>query len=156
MLYLHQSVLDITTCIKKYRLRVCGIGFVEVRKGQIQKSQLKNKTNLPTSSNSHPSATANKAIHSLKIEGGTKQKNQREHHFDKVYEAVHPTVFSKNNSSSGMLIIWVNPNPSVWRASTLSVFEIDRNCTSVGLLHHPFWLPVVFRHFWGINFQKKN
>ena len=36
----------------------------------------KNKTNLPISSNSHPSATANKAIHDLKIEGGGLQKQQ--------------------------------------------------------------------------------
>ena len=38
-----------------------------------------NKTNHPVSSNSHPSATANKAIHSLKIRGGGLQ-NKREHH----------------------------------------------------------------------------
>ena len=37
--------------------------------------------------------------------------------------------------------------------SNFSVFKIDWNCNSVGLLHHPFWLRLVFRHFWGINFQ---
>ena len=39
---------------------------------------LKNKTNHPISSNSHPSATAKKAIFSHKIERGL--KNQQEHH----------------------------------------------------------------------------
>ena len=34
-----------------------------------------------------------------------------------------------------------------------SVFKIDWNCNSVGLLHHPYWLRLVFRHFWGINLQ---
>ena len=42
---------------------------------------------------------------------------------------------------------------SVWRASKFSVFKIDWNCNSVGLLHHPFWLRLVFRHILGINFQ---
>ena len=42
---------------------------------------------------------------------------------------------------------------SCWRASKFSVFKIDWNCKSVGLLHHPFWLCLVFRHLWGINFQ---
>ena len=66
---------------------------------------LKNKTNYPISSNSHPSATANKAIYSLKIGGGVSQ-NQREHHIILTkYEAVHPTADSENISSSGMLII---------------------------------------------------
>ena len=37
----------------------------------------KNKINHPISSNSHPSATANKAIHNLKI-GGV--QNQQQHH----------------------------------------------------------------------------
>ena len=42
---------------------------------------------------------------------------------------------------------------SVWRASKLSVFKIDWNCNFVGLLHHPFWLPLLshfltfFQHF---------
>ena len=65
---------------------------------------VKNKTNHPISSNSHPSATANKTIHSLKIGvGGIKQ---REHNKILIkYEAVHPTTVSENNSSSGMLII---------------------------------------------------
>ena len=64
----------------------------------------KNKTNHPISSNCHPSATANKAIHSLKIGGGG-GKNQREHHIILTkYEAVHLTAV-ENNSSSGMLII---------------------------------------------------
>ena len=39
---------------------------------------LKNKTNHPIVSNSHPSATANKAIH-CSNEGGGGVKNQREH-----------------------------------------------------------------------------
>ena len=42
---------------------------------------------------------------------------------------------------------------SVWRASKFSVFKIDWNCNFVGLFHHPFWLRLVFRHFWGINSQ---
>ena len=37
---------------------------------QLPRVFLKNKTNHPISSNSHPSATANKAKHSLKIGGG--------------------------------------------------------------------------------------
>ena len=36
----------------------------------------KNKTNHPISSNSHPSANANKAIHCLKCGGGGLQKEQ--------------------------------------------------------------------------------
>ena len=36
----------------------------------------KNKTNHPISSNNHPSATANKAIHSLKIGGGGYKTNE--------------------------------------------------------------------------------
>ena len=66
-----------------------------------------NKTNHPISSNSHPSAAANKAIHSFKIEGGGGVlQNQRKHHIILTkYEAVHPTAVSENNSSSGMLII---------------------------------------------------
>ena len=43
----------------------------------------KNKTNHPISSNSHPSATANKAIHSLKIWGVTKPTGTS-YNFDKV------------------------------------------------------------------------
>ena len=62
-----------------------------------------NKTNHPILSNNHPSATANKATHSLK-RGGEVQ-NQREHHIIlRKYEAVHPKAVSENNSSSGMLI----------------------------------------------------
>ena len=67
----------------------------------------KNKTNHPISSNSHPSATANKAMHSLKISGGGGcYKTYGEHHIILTkYEAVHPTAVSENNSSSGMLIM---------------------------------------------------
>ena len=35
----------------------------------VKKSKVKNRTNHPISSNSHPSATENKAIHSLKRGG---------------------------------------------------------------------------------------
>ena len=57
----------------------------------------KNKTNHPISSNSHHSATANKAIHSIKIEGGL--QNQREHHIILTkYEAVHPNLFKIKNT----------------------------------------------------------
>ena len=64
----------------------------------------KNKTNHPISSNSHPSATANKAIHDLIIGGGGLQ-NQREHHINLTkYEAVHSMAVSENNSSLGMII----------------------------------------------------
>ena len=61
-----------------------------------------------SSSNSHPSATANKAIHSLKIGGGGLQ-NQREHHIILTkYEAVHPTAVGgksrKDTASSGKLV----------------------------------------------------
>ena len=56
---------------------------------------LENKTNHPISSNIHPSATANKAIHSLKIGGGG-LKNKREHHIILTkYEAVHPKAVSE-------------------------------------------------------------
>ena len=57
----------------------------------------------PISSNSYPSATANKAKHRLKIGGGV--QNQREPIILTKYR-VHPTVVSENNSSSGMLIIY--------------------------------------------------
>ena len=39
---------------------------------------MENKTNNPISSNSHPSATANKEIHILEKGGGG--QNNREHH----------------------------------------------------------------------------
>ena len=49
---------------------------------------LKNKTNHPTSSNSHPSATAKKQYAASKIGGGL--QNQQEHHIILTkYEAVH-------------------------------------------------------------------
>ena len=65
-----------------------------------------NKTNHPISSNSHPAATANKAIHSLKKEGGFTK--QGEHHIILTkYEAVHPTAVSENNSSIPQVSIWV-------------------------------------------------
>ena len=55
-----------------------------------------NNTNHPMSSNSQPSATANKAMHSLKIGG---LQNQREHHIILTkYEAVLPTAVSDNSS----------------------------------------------------------
>ena len=62
----------------------------------------KNMTNHPISSNSHLTATANKAKHCLKRGWGL--QNQRKHHiiFTK-YEAVHPTGVSENYSSSPML-----------------------------------------------------
>ena len=41
----------------------------------------------------------------------------------------------------------------VWRASKFSVFRIDSRRNSVGLLDHPFWLRLVFRHFWASIFQ---
>ena len=60
----------------------------------------KNKTNHLISSNSHPTATANQAIHSLKIGGGG-LKNQREYHIILTkYEAVHPTASSIESASS--------------------------------------------------------
>ena len=65
----------------------------------------KNKTNHPISSNSHPSETENKAIHSLKIGMGGLQTQRGHHIILTMYEAVHPTAVSENNSSSGMLII---------------------------------------------------
>ena len=47
--------------------------------------------------NSHPSATANKAIHSLK----RGLQNQREHHIILTKsKAVHPTAVSENNSEN--------------------------------------------------------
>ena len=50
-----------------------------------------NKTNQPISSNSHPSATSYKAIHSLKMRGlGVGLQNEWEHHIIWTkYEAVH-------------------------------------------------------------------
>ena len=41
---------------------------------------------------------------------------------------------------------------SVWRASKVSVFKIDRNCNFVGLLHHRFWLQfilILFCHYFS-------
>ena len=58
---------------------------------------LKNKTNHPISSNSHPATTANEAIHILKIEGGYKTNGNIILILTK-YEAVLPTVLSENNS----------------------------------------------------------
>ena len=52
--------------------------YVFVNKREIRK----NKTNHPISSNSYPSATANKAIHSLKIGGSTKPTGTS-YNFDK-------------------------------------------------------------------------
>ena len=67
----------------------------------------KNNTNHPISSNSHSSATANKAIHCLKWGegggGGTKPTGTS-YNLDKN-EAVHPTAVSGNYSSSGLLAI---------------------------------------------------
>ena len=63
----------------------------------------KNKTNHQISSNSHPSATANKAIHSLKIGG---LQNQREHHIILTkYAALHPKADSENNVSGAAIIV---------------------------------------------------
>ena len=54
----------------------------------------KKKKNNKTK-NSHPSVTANKAIHNLK----KGVQNQQEHHTILTkYETVHPTVVSYNNS----------------------------------------------------------
>ena len=50
----------------------------------------KKKTNHPISNNSHPSATSNKAIHSLKIGGGGVQYQRERHIILTNYEAVHP------------------------------------------------------------------
>ena len=70
-------------------------------------SVLNNKTNHPISSNSHPSATANKAIHSLKMGGGVNK--QREHHIISIYNTTFScldlsvwflTVFPVNNHRS--------------------------------------------------------
>ena len=59
-----------------------------------------NKTNNPISSNSYPSAAANKAIHCLKWGGGL--QNQREHHIIVTkYEAVHPTAVSESIPHQG-------------------------------------------------------
>ena len=62
------------------------------------------RTNHQISSNSHPLATAYKAIHCLKREGGGLQ-NQRDHHIISTkYEAMKRM---KYNSSSGRhIIIW--------------------------------------------------
>ena len=66
---------------------------------------LKNKTNHPTSRNSHLRWPQMKQYTSKKEEGVGIQ-NQQEHHIILTkYEAVHPTVVSENDSSSGMLII---------------------------------------------------
>ena len=54
-----------------------------------------NKTNHPISSNSHPSATANKAIHSLKIgKGGTKPTGTS-FNFDKVRSGAPDGLYGK-------------------------------------------------------------
>ena len=56
--------------------------IIKIKKNSLQKqkglptlSVDLNKTNHPISSNSHPSATANKTIHSLKIGGGGYKTN---------------------------------------------------------------------------------
>ena len=57
----------------------------------------KNKTNHPISSNSHPSATANKAIHRLKKGEGVTKPTGTSYILTK-YEAMHPMAISENNS----------------------------------------------------------
>ena len=44
----------------------------------------KNKTNYPISSNSHPSATANRVIHCLKRGGGDTKPTGTSYNLDKV------------------------------------------------------------------------
>ena len=63
----------------------------------------KTATNYPISSNSQPSATANKAMHGLKWRD---VQNQWEHHIILTkYEAVRLMAVSERNSSLWMLII---------------------------------------------------
>ena len=62
----------------------------------------------PISSNSHPLATANIAIHCLKWGGGGVLQNKSKHHIILTQnEAVHPTAVSENYSSAGMLTILI-------------------------------------------------
>ena len=58
-----------------------------------------NKTNHLISSNSHPSAAANKAIHCLKWGRGGVTEPTEHHLILTKYEAVHPTYVSENYSS---------------------------------------------------------
>ena len=77
---------------------------------------VKNKTNHPISSNSHPFATTNKAIHFFKWGGGGLQNQREQHIILTMIEEVQPTVVSENYSSSGMLTILIK----VQRVSILS------------------------------------
>ena len=73
----------------------------------------RNNSNHPISSNSYPSATANKAIQSLKIGGGGLQ-NQREHDMILTkYDAVHPTAVSEPQT----------PTPSPKRSPPLDLHQ---------------------------------
>ena len=76
---------------------------------RLRKVSLKNKTNHLIWSNSHFSATANKAIHRLKIGG---LQNQREHHIILTKnEAVHPTAVTEAKEKyRGVFILIFNIN----------------------------------------------
>ena len=49
--------------------------------------------------------------------------------------------------------LWVSNTPRYFSFAFYLDVNIIWNCYSVGSLHHPFWLCLVFRHFWYINFQ---
>ena len=99
------------------------------------KNTQNNKTNHPISSNSHPSVSANEAIYCIK-RGGL--QNQRKHNIIlKKYEAVQPTTFSENNSSSGMQNFFRSTNSIYLKANNLPIsvsktntrnFCIDTSC----------------------------
>ena len=73
----------------------------EEHESPISMIQMKN-TNNPMSKNIHPSATANKAKHCLKLRC---VQNQREYIILTTVDAVHLMAVPENYSSSGMLVI---------------------------------------------------
>ena len=70
-----------TELLRDWRFKVSNMKNFE-ETGLSNRIYGKNKTNHPISSNSHPTATANKVIHCLRIGGGGGGglQNQREHH----------------------------------------------------------------------------
>ena len=82
---------------------------------KLREISMKNKTNHPILSNSHPSTTGNNTINRFKIWGVV--QNQREHHIILTkYEAVHPWIICDGCS---MLIVDTHPSEHLGLACAL-------------------------------------
>ena len=73
----------------------------------------KNKTNHPKSSNSHPSATANKAIHCLKW-GGVIKQTGTSYNFDKIWSGAPDSRFGKFFSLRNAFNFVQSPNSIIF------------------------------------------